>query len=199
MNKIYRKYIKRILDLLIAIPSLIIISPLFLIIWFLVKLEEPQSPAIFRQVRCGKHKKPFEMYKFRSMSSSAPKNKSTREFKDSDKYISKLGRFIRLTSIDELPQIINIIKGDMSFVGPRPVIYEEVQLIKAREEVGAYEILPGITGFAQINGRDEIDIVKKAEYDGEYFRRMNIITDTYLSFMSIPIVLLRKGHKDNGK
>lgn len=193
----YQKYTKRIIDLLMGIFLLVLTSPVLLITWIFVKIEEPENPAIFKQIRCGIHRQPFEMYKFRSMHSSAPKNKATRHFDDSHKYISKLGHFIRLTSIDELPQIFNILKGEMSFVGPRPVIYDELDLIEARDRAGAYNVLPGITGYAQINGRDEVEVERKAELDGYYYRKINLFEDIKLFLLTVPVVLLRKGHKDN--
>ena len=193
----YRKYFKRTLGCIIAILVFIIFFPVFMIIWFLVKMEEPNAPAIFKQIRCGKDKKPFVLYKFRSMSSKAPHNLSTREFTDVQKYISPLGYGLRVTSLDEMPQLINIIKGDMAIVGPRPVIYEEKRLIAERERLGILKILPGITGYAQIMGRDEVEVDKKVLYDEFYYNNFNFVEDLKILFMTIPTVLIRKGHKEN--
>lgn len=195
----YIKYFKRIFDFILAIFLTILFLPLFIVIWLAIKIEEPHAPAIFKQVRCGKDKNPFILYKFRSMSSQAPRNLSTREFVDVQKYISPLGYFIRVTSLDELPQLLNILKGDMSFVGPRPVIYEEKRLIAERERLGVLKLPPGITGYAQINGRDDIDIDKKVLLDEEYCREISFIEDMKIFFITVPTVIIRKGHKENKK
>ena len=192
----YRNYIKRILGLTIATLAAIIFSPLFILIWLAIKIEEPHAPAIFKQTRCGRYREPFTLYKFRSMSSKAPRNLSTREFVDVQKYISPLGYALRITSLDELPQLFNIIKGDMTIIGPRPVIYEERRLIEARERLGVLNLLPGITGYAQINGRDEVEVDKKVLLD-EYYKNVSFKQDLQILFMTIPTVLVRKGHKEN--
>lgn len=194
--RIYEKYVKRVLDVTLAVIMLIVLFPILCVVHMLVKLEEPSSSAIFKQVRSGKDNKTFEVYKFRSMKSTAPRNMATEEFEDSEQYITKFGKFIRKTSIDELPQIVNIIKGDMSLVGPRPVICEERDLIEARQELGADSVLPGITGNAQIQGRDGVGVDKKAELDAEYCENVTFVNDLKLLFMTVPVVLLRRGNKD---
>lgn len=194
---IYEKYVKRAFDFMLAISLLIVLFPALLIVYVLIKLEEPGSSAIFKQIRCGKDNKPFEVYKFRSMKSSAPANMSTKEFEDSDKYITKLGKFIRKTSIDELPQLVNIIKGEMSFVGPRPLIFEEAEILEVRERLSANRVLPGITGSAQINGRDVVGDEAKAEMDAEYSMNIGLRNDLKLLFVTIPVVLMRQGNKDD--
>lgn len=194
---IYERYVKRVLDLTLAILLLLILLPFMILLYIIIKLEDIQTPAIFKQTRCGRNNKPFELYKFRSMKASAPKNMATREFDDAGEYITKFGKFIRKTSIDELPQLINIIKGEMSFVGPRPVILVERELIEAREMLGANSVLPGITGKAQIRGRDEVGTIKKAEYDANYCKNITLTNDLKLFFMTIPVVILRKGNKDD--
>lgn len=196
---IYERYFKRTLDLLLAIFLLIILFPIMILLYIIIKLEDIGTPAIFKQTRCGRNNKSFELYKFRSMKASAPKNMATREFEDSDQYISKLGKFLRKTSIDELPQLINIIKGEMSFIGPRPVILIEKDLIEARAMLGANKVLPGITGNAQTHGRDEVDIMKKAEYDAEYCKKITLLNDLKIFFITIPVVISRKGNKDEDK
>lgn len=193
----YKKYFKRVLDFMIASTVLLLVSPFFLIIWALVKIEEPKVPAIFKQTRCGKNKQPFTLYKFRSMKSNAPKNLSTREFTEVQNYISPLGLCLRVTSLDELPQLINIIKGEMAIVGPRPVIFEEKLLIEERARRGVLNILPGITGYAQIKGRDEIGVNRKVSHDEAYYKNYNFIEDLKIIFMTIPAVLTKKGHKEN--
>ncbi|MGO4988583.1 sugar transferase [Gallicola sp. Sow4_E12] len=195
----YIKYFKRIFDFILAIFLTILFLPLFIVIWLAIKIEEPHAPAIFKQVRCGKDKKPFILYKFRSMSSQAPSNLSTREFIDVQKYISPLGYLIRVSSLDEIPQLFNIIKGDMSFVGPRPVIYEERRLIAERERLGVLELLPGITGYAQVNGRDEVDIDRKVLYDEKYCKEISFKEDLKIFLLTVPTVIIRKGHKENKK
>ena len=195
-TNIYERYIKRVFDFTLSISLLIVLLPFLILLHIIIKLEDIRTPAIFKQTRCGRNNKPFNVYKFRSMKASAPKNLATREFDDSDKYISRLGKLIRKTSIDELPQLINIIKGEMSFVGPRPVILEERDLIEAREMLGANCVLPGITGNAQIHGRDEVGNIKKAEYDANYCKNITLTNDLKLFFMTIPVVISRKGNKD---
>ena len=195
-KSIYERYFKRILDLTLAILLLIILLPFMILLHIIIKLKDMRNPAIFKQIRCGRNNKPFELYKFRSMKASAPKYMATREFEDVEEYITKLGKFIRKTSLDELPQLINIIKGEMSFVGPRPVILEERDLIEAREMLGANQVLPGITGNAQVHGRDGVGIIKKAEYDANYCKNVTLINDLKLFVMTLPVVILRKGNKD---
>lgn len=195
-TSVYEKYVKRVLDVSLAVVALILLFPVLCLVYILVKLEEPSSSAIFKQVRCGKDNKAFELYKFRSMKATAPHNMATEDFEDSDEYITKLGKFIRKTSIDELPQLVNIIKGEMSFIGPRPLIFEETDILEAREKLGANRVLPGITGNAQIQGRDGVSVYRKAELDVEYCENVSFVGDLKLLFMTVPVVLLRKGNKD---
>ena len=195
----YEKIFKEAFDTGLAIILLILLSPVFLLVWMAVKLQEPKAPAIFKQIRCGRYKEPFTLYKFRSMVSTAPSELPTREFEDSDKYQTKLGKILRVTSLDELPQLMNILQGNMSFVGPRPVIYQETGLIRMRGEMGVYEILPGITGYAQVMGRDEIGITEKAKYDAEYRNNMTFAKDMWILLVTVPYAFLKKGHKVNKK
>ena len=157
---------KRTMDIVSSLVGLILLSPLFLLVAILIKLDS-KGPIIFKQIRIGKNSKPFYIYKFRSMKIDAP-NLSTEEFINASDFTTKVGKFIRKTSIDELPQLVNILKGDMSIVGPRPVIEREVRLLEIRKECNVDSILPGITGLAQINGRDNIDDYEKVKYDFEY-------------------------------
>ena len=154
---------KRTMDIVSSLVGLILLSPLFLLVAILIKLDS-KGPIIFKQIRIGKNSKPFYIYKFRSMKIDAP-NLSTEEFINASDFTTKVGKFIRKTSIDELPQLVNILKGDMSIVGPRPVIEREVRLLEIRKECNVDSILPGITGLAQINGRDNIDDYEKVKYD----------------------------------
>ncbi|CEO12841.1 glycosyl transferase [[Clostridium] sordellii] len=185
--------IKRLIDIIMSSLGIIILSPLFLIIAILIKLES-RGPVIFKQVRAGKDSEPFYIYKFRSMKMDAP-NKSTNDFKDADIFITKIGKFIRKTSIDELPQLFNILKGDMSIVGPRPVILKELELINLRKEYNVDSILPGITGWAQINGRDNIGDEEKVKYDHEYLVKKSIKLDIYIIFMTVLKVIKRSDIK----
>ncbi|CEN79736.1 sugar transferase [Paraclostridium sordellii] len=181
--------IKRLIDIIMSSLGIIILTPLFLIIAILIKLES-RGPVIFKQVRAGKDSEPFYIYKFRSMKMDAP-NKSTNDFKDADIFITKIGKIIRKTSIDELPQLFNILKGDMSIVGPRPVILKEVDLIKLRKEYNVDSLLPGITGWAQINGRDNIGDEEKVKYDHEYLIKKSMRLDIYIIFMTVFKVIKR--------
>lgn len=160
---------KRTMDIVSSLVGLILLSPLFLLVAILIKLDS-KGPIIFKQIRIGKNSKPFYIYKFRSMKIDAP-NLSTEEFINASDFTTKVGKFIRKTSIDELPQLVNILKGDMSIVGPRPVIEREVRLLELRKECNVDSILPGITGLAQINGRDNIDDYEKVKYDFEYLSK----------------------------
>lgn len=189
----YQKYIKNILDFLFALILLILLSPLFLIIAIISKIEEPDGTVYFKQERAGMYNMPFLCYKFRSMKMSAPKNASTWELEHPEDYITPLGKFLRKTSLDELPQLINILRGEMSFIGPRPVILKEQELLTLREKNGAYIAKPGITGLSQISGRDNLPPKLKAETDGKYAEDITFINDLKILFMTIPKVLSSEG------
>ena len=190
---IYR-VIKRIVDVICSLLGIIILSPILIIVSILIKLES-KGPIIFKQVRAGKNSKPFYIYKFRSMKTNTP-NIATNDFNNASDYITKVGRFIRKTSLDEIPQLFNILKGDMSIVGPRPVILEEVELIELRQMYNVDKILPGITGWAQINGRDNIGNEEKVKYDYEYLTKKSIIMDLYIIVMTALKVLKRSDIKE---
>lgn len=181
-------YLKRFFDLILATTFLIFLIPLFLIVAFLIKIDSP-GPVFFRQERVGIHKKPFTIYKFRTMANGSPKNVPTSMLLDAKKHITRIGKILRKTSIDELPQLFNIIKGEMSIVGPRPVIPAEVKLIDERTRQGAYSILPGVTGLAQINGRDLVGINEKAQLDGEYAKKESFLYDMKIIMSTIAYVL----------
>ncbi|CEN91713.1 glycosyl transferase [[Clostridium] sordellii] len=185
--------LKRSIDIILSTLGIIILSPVFLIISIIIKLES-EGPIIFKQLRAGKDSKPFYIYKFRSMKSDAP-NLSTNEFEDVNLFITKIGKFIRRTSIDELPQLINILKGDMSIVGPRPVILDEKELILLRKEYNIDSILPGITGLAQINGRDIIGTEEKVKLDYEYLQNKSLNLDVKIVFITIFKVLKKSDIK----
>lgn len=184
---------KRLIDIFMSLIGIIILSPVFLITAILIKIES-KGPIIFKQMRAGKESEPFYIYKFRSMRIDAP-NKSTNDFKDADAFITRIGKFIRKTSIDELPQLFNILKGDMSIVGPRPVILNELGLIQLRKEYNVDSLLPGITGWAQINGRDNIGDEEKVKYDYEYLTKRSFRLDIYIILMTIFKVIKRSDIK----
>ena len=163
--------VKKLFDKLIAILGLIILSPLFVVLIIAIKLSS-KGPVLFKQKRIGIHKSYFNILKFRTMRVDTPKDTPTHLFQNPERYITKVGGFVRKTSLDELPQIINIIKGDMSIVGPRPALWNQDDLIAERDKYGANDILPGLTGWAQINGRDELEISDKARLDGEYAKAL---------------------------
>ena len=184
---------KRTMDIVSSLVGLILLSPLFLLVAILIKLDS-KGPIIFKQIRIGKNSKPFYIYKFRSMKIDAP-NLSTEEFINASDFTTKVGKFIRKTSIDELPQLVNILKGDMSIVGPRPVIEREVRLLEIRKECNVDSILPGITGLAQINGRDNIDDYEKVKYDFEYLSKRNLVLDIKIIINTILKVIKSEGIK----
>lgn len=193
INFIY-KFIKRFFDIVCSILGIIILCPVFIIVSILIKLES-KGPIIFKQLRAGKNSKPFYIYKFRSMKIETP-NIATNDFTDSHVYITKIGKIIRKTSIDEIPQLFNILKGDMSIVGPRPVILEELDLIELRQSYNIDKILPGITGWAQINGIDNIGNEEKFKYDYEYLVNKGFRMDLYIIVMTALKVLKRSDIKD---
>lgn len=169
-------FIKRIVDFLLASIALIIFSPIFLVLAIWIKLDSP-GPVFFRQKRIGIHKSHFEIFKFRTMRSDTPSDTPTHLLGDPDAFITKSGHFLRKTSLDELPQLINIIKGEMSVVGPRPALWNQYDLIEERDKYKANDILPGLTGWAQINGRDELPISVKAKLDGDYTAQLGPVMD----------------------
>lgn len=195
----YENYVKNILDRILALLGLIILSPIFLLTALAIKIEEPRGKVFFIQDRSGKEGKAFSCIKFRSMSTEAPNNAATWELDNADSYITKVGRFIRKTSIDELPQLINILRGDMSIVGPRPVILKEEELINLRREYGALSVRPGITGLSQISGRDNLPPKKKAETDGEYAANVTFLNDLKIILKTIPQVLSGEGVSEGKK
>ena len=168
----YNRYIKRTIDLIMSIIGLIILAIPMLIVSLIIFIDDP-GPVIFKQKRMGIRRTIFNCYKFRSMKMSAPHDVPTHMLDNPDQYITRWGRFMRKMSIDELPQIINIIKGDMAIVGPRPALWNQDDLADERDKYGANDIRPGLTGWAQINGRDELEIPVKAKFDGDYARVLN--------------------------
>lgn len=170
------KIIKRILDFLVSLFALTLLSPVLLITAIAVKADS-KGPVFFVQKRVGKDKKLFDMYKFRSMRTDTPHDMPTHLLNDPEAFITKVGKFLRKSSLDELPQLFNILKGDMSIVGPRPALWNQDDLIAERDKYNANSIRPGLTGWAQVNGRDELEIDIKAKYDGEYVEKMSLSFD----------------------
>lgn len=184
--------IKRALDFILSLFALVMLSPLMLLIALAVKLTSP-GPVLFKQKRVGIHKRYFQIYKFRTMRTDAPSNMATHLLKNARSFITPIGRFLRKSSLDELPQLINIIKGDMAVVGPRPALWNQYDLIAERDKYGANDVLPGLTGLAQVGGRDELPIDVKAKLDGEYARNISFGLDLKLILRTFSSVIKSEG------
>ena len=184
--------VRSVLDRILAGIALIVLLPLFLTVSIVQKVSAPDEPIFFLQKRVGKDAHCFNIIKFRTMKSSAPKNIATGDLENPEMYISKLGRFLRDMSIDELPQLINVVKGEMSLIGPRPLVYTEREIRFLRRWYGVYQVTPGITGWAQVNGRDTVDIYDKVYYDREYVQNVSLRFDLNVIWRSILVVLGRK-------
>lgn len=193
----YAKYLKRPIDLILSSLGLILLSPLFAILALWIKLDSI-GPVFFKQKRVGNGKKLFSIYKFRTMRTNAPQDMPTHMLKDPVAFITKSGRLLRKTSLDELPQLINIFIGNMSIIGPRPALWNQDDLITEREQYGANDIRPGLTGWAQINGRDELEIPVKAKLDGEYVQRMNLLFDVHCFLGTIVSIFKSEGVVEGG-
>ena len=193
----YRNYIKRGIDFLLSLIALVLLSPLFLILCVWIKLDS-KGPILFKQKRVGKDKTYFYILKFRTMYVDTPKDMPTHLLANPDQYITKAGRFLRKTSLDELPQILNILKGDMAIIGPRPALWNQYDLIEERDRYHANEIKPGLSGWAQINGRDELEIEVKAKLDGEYVERSSFLFDVKCLIETITSVLRSDGVVEGG-
>ena len=191
------RYIKRIVDVVLSGLAIIILSPLLLIVCIAIKLDSP-GPILFTQKRVGIHKTYFQIYKFRTMRTDTPKDMPTHMLSNPEQYITKTGRFLRKTSLDELPQIFNIFKGDMSIVGPRPALWNQDDLVVERDKYGANDVTPGLTGWAQINGRDELEIPVKAKLDGEYVKKYGFAMDVRCFFGTFLSVLRQDGVVEGG-
>ena len=191
------KYIKRINDFLLSICGLVVLLPLFIVLIIAIKLDS-RGPVLFIQKRIGKNKKHFNIYKFRTMRIDTPKDLPTHLLENPEQYITKVGRFLRRTSLDELPQIWNILIGNMSIIGPRPALWNQYDLIEERDKYGANDIMPGLTGWAQINGRDELLIPVKAMFDGEYVQNMSFLFDCRCFFGTIKSILKHEGVVEGG-
>ena len=191
----YRKFGKRILDLFIAVPSALILLPINIIVALIIRLYD-KGPVFFKQQRIGQKKQPFFMLKYRTMRVDAPENTPTHELQDPNQYITKVGKFLRAASLDELPQLYHIIKGEMSLVGPRPALWNQYDLIAEREKYGANDIKPGLTGWAQINGRDELPIPEKAKLDGWYSSHLSFALDIHCIIGTVWAVISRRGVRE---
>lgn len=194
----YIKIVKRLIDILLSLISCIILSPIMLLIAILIKIDS-EGPVLFCQKRVGIHKTFFQMYKFRTMRIQTPKDCPTHLLEDANQYITPIGNFLRKTSLDELPQLWNILKGDMSFVGPRPALWNQDDLIQLRDNNGSNDVRPGLTGWAQINGRDTLTLEKKAEYDGEYVKHISFLFDMKCILGTVSSVITRDGIKEGSE
>ncbi|MFV0939616.1 sugar transferase [Bacillus thuringiensis] len=192
---IYKTYIKRIIDFVLALIGLIVLSPVFIVLILCIKLDS-RGPILFKQRRIGKDKTEFYILKFRTMKTDTPSDTPTHLLKNSEDYITRVGKFLRKTSLDELPQIINIVKGEMSIVGPRPALWNQYDLIGERDKYKANDVLPGLTGWAQINGRDELPIDVKAKLDGEYVEKINLAFDIQVFLKTVLSVVKGEGVKE---
>jgi O-antigen biosynthesis protein WbqP len=188
---IYPK-LKRLGDFIVSLIALAVLSPLFIVLVILIKLDS-RGPVFFKQKRVGLHKEQFNILKFRTMRIDAPKDMPTHLLEHPEQYITRVGRFLRKTSLDESPQVIDILMGHMSIVGPRPALWNQSDLIAERDKYGANDVVPGLTGWAQINGRDELPIEEKARLDGEYVRNMSFGMDVKCFIRTIVAVLKGRG------
>ncbi len=190
-------FVKRLLDIVFSALLLAVLFPLMLVVTAIAAYDTEGSP-FFVQTRMGRNGKAFRMIKFRTMSKSAPENVATNELKNADSFISPIGHFLRKFSLDELPQLWNVLKGDMSFIGPRPVVLTEEELLSMRTFHGADEVRPGITGFAQVRGRDHLPIAQKAFLDGYYARHATFVMDMKVLWRTVLYVLRAEGVADGG-
>lgn len=188
----YPHFFKRMIDLILSLVGIILLSPILLVLSIIIKCTS-KGPILFKQKRVGKDDTHFMIYKFRTMRSDTPKDMPTHLLEDPDRFITPIGHFLRVTSLDELPQLFNIAKGDMAVVGPRPALWNQYDLIALRDENGSSKIRPGLTGLAQISGRDELEISKKAALDGQYALKITFLEDLRIFFATFFSVLRHEG------
>ena len=193
----YKRFGKRAMDILLSGLGLVLLSPLFLIVSIAIEMEDP-GPVFFRQKRVGIHKTHFNIVKFRSMRQDTPHDMPTHLLEDPQRWITRTGRFLRKTSLDELPQIAQIFTGKMSIIGPRPALWNQFDLIAERDKYGANDVTPGLTGWAQVNGRDELEIEEKARLDGEYAQNISFGMDMKIFWMTVKNVLRGSGVVEGG-
>ncbi len=190
----FYNHVKRVLDFVLSLLALIVLSPLLLGIFIAIKIEDGwKNNAIFDQTRIGVNQKEFNLYKFRSMKMDAPHDMATHLLEHPEQYVTKVGKFLRKTSLDELPQLVNILKGEMSICGPRPALWNQFDLIELREQYGVHQLRPGLTGWAQINGRDELEIPEKVRLDAYYLQHFGFGMDVRCFFKSIGAVFRGDG------
>ena len=193
----YKNYLKRLLAIVLSLAGIILLGWLLIALCIAIKLDSP-GPVLFRQKRVGLGKSHFYILKFRTMRTDTPKDMPTHLLANPDQYITKVGKFLRKTSLDELPQLFNILKGDMAVIGPRPALWNQFDLIAERDKYGANDVRPGLTGWAQINGRDELEIDVKARLDGEYVEKLSFAFDVKCFLGTITAVLRRDGVVEGG-
>ena len=193
----YQKFGKRALDIILSGCGIIVLAPVYLILAIAIKIDDP-GPVFFRQKRVGIHKSHFSIMKFRTMKMETPRDMPTHLLENPEQYITRVGRVLRKTSLDELPQIFQIFTGEMSIIGPRPALWNQYDLIEERDKYGANDVRPGLTGWAQINGRDELPIDVKARFDGEYVEKLSFAFDCKCFFGTILSVLKRDGVVEGG-
>lgn len=191
-KKLAYRAVKRLFDITIAAMGLLVLGIPMALVALLIRLDS-RGPAIFKQERMGRDEKPFVMYKFRTMQMCAPDNVATNEFINANAYITRFGRFLRNTSLDELPQLFNVLRGDMSLVGFRPVCLTERMLNQYRKDLGVFTVKPGMTGLAQVSGRDDINAETKAAMDAEYAQRQSVWLDIWCLYKTLGTVLSQKG------
>lgn len=191
----YKNFVKRFLDILLSLAGIILLALPMLILIVCIKIDS-RGPVLFKQKRVGKNKTHFNILKFRTMRVDTPKDVPTHLLVNPDKYITKMGRFLRSTSLDELPQIFNILMGSMSIVGPRPALWNQFDLLEMRDKYGANDVRPGLTGLAQISGRDELELEEKARLDGEYVTNLTFAMDLKCFFGTFSSVFFKKGIKE---
>ncbi|WP_182199803.1 sugar transferase [Paraliobacillus salinarum] len=189
--------LKRCIDFMLSLIGFIILLPIYIILTITIKLDS-KGPVLFKQKRVGINKTHFNMLKFRTMRIDTPKDTPTHLLEDPEQYITKMGKFLRKTSLDELPQILNIIAGQMSIIGPRPALWNQYDLVDERDKYGANNVPPGLTGWAQINGRDELSIEVKAKLDGEYVQKISFSMDVKCFFGTIVSVVKSDGVVEGG-
>lgn len=195
----YRDVYKRIFDFVFSLIGIVALAVPMLIVAIVIKIDSPKEQILFRQKRVGKNEREFTIYKFRSMRQDAPHEMATKNFENPEAYITPVGKFIRKASLDELPQLFNVLKGDMSLIGPRPLITSEKDVLALRDKYGASRILPGITGLAQIHGRDEITDENKAAYDGKYALNVSMFLDISIFLKTIFDILHGSGIHEGKK
>lgn len=193
----YKNHIKRLIDIILSLAGLVLASWLYLIIIIAIFIDDP-GPVFFKQKRVGIHKKHFYLVKFRSMKMSTPHDTPTHMLENPDQYITRVGKLLRKTSLDEIPQLWNILKGDMSVIGPRPALWNQYDLLEERDKYGANDVQPGLSGWAQICGRDELEIEDKARLDGEYVKKMSFLFDCRCFFGTAFSVLRSDGVVEGG-